>query len=258
MTSAPIILVPGFWLGAWAWDEVAASSRPRATTSRRSRSRAGVGRRRPLVDHIQGPRRRDHSRRSEAAERRPSSWSTAPRGSPGTRRATRCRSGSRRWSTSTPRPGSRRSTRSSPTPRSRSIWAMVEEEENLDRLERGAEGDVPRASRAGPGRDAPGGLHLHERRPPGHPLDDHRDRLLGRGLPEVRKGASRLGVPGRHPRAAQRHLDRPADQPLADVVEAGRAREDHRRRRDRRRDAPGDRAACSTTRWPTTSGRPSG
>ena len=25
--SAPIILVPGFWLGAWAWDEVAASLR---------------------------------------------------------------------------------------------------------------------------------------------------------------------------------------------------------------------------------------
>jgi pimeloyl-ACP methyl ester carboxylesterase len=24
MTTAPIILVPGFWLGAWAWDEVAA------------------------------------------------------------------------------------------------------------------------------------------------------------------------------------------------------------------------------------------
>ena len=22
-TAAPIILVPGFWLGAWAWDEVA-------------------------------------------------------------------------------------------------------------------------------------------------------------------------------------------------------------------------------------------
>src|ERR687888_2744314 len=22
MTSAPIVLVPGFWLGAWAWDEV--------------------------------------------------------------------------------------------------------------------------------------------------------------------------------------------------------------------------------------------
>lgn len=22
MASAPIVLVPGFWLGAWAWDEV--------------------------------------------------------------------------------------------------------------------------------------------------------------------------------------------------------------------------------------------
>jgi len=27
MTSAAIILVPGFWLGAWAWDEVAAALR---------------------------------------------------------------------------------------------------------------------------------------------------------------------------------------------------------------------------------------
>jgi pimeloyl-ACP methyl ester carboxylesterase len=27
MTNAPIVLVPGFWLGAWAWDEVAASLR---------------------------------------------------------------------------------------------------------------------------------------------------------------------------------------------------------------------------------------
>jgi pimeloyl-ACP methyl ester carboxylesterase len=27
MTNAPIVLVPGFWLGAWAWDEVAAALR---------------------------------------------------------------------------------------------------------------------------------------------------------------------------------------------------------------------------------------
>ena len=27
MSSAPIVLVPGFWLGAWAWDDVAASLR---------------------------------------------------------------------------------------------------------------------------------------------------------------------------------------------------------------------------------------
>src|ERR1043165_7794609 len=27
IASAPIILVPGFWLGAWAWDEVIAALR---------------------------------------------------------------------------------------------------------------------------------------------------------------------------------------------------------------------------------------
>jgi len=27
MTTAPIVLVPGFWLGAWAWDDVAAALR---------------------------------------------------------------------------------------------------------------------------------------------------------------------------------------------------------------------------------------
>src|SRR6266550_540016 len=27
MTGEPIVLVPGFWLGAWAWDEVAAALR---------------------------------------------------------------------------------------------------------------------------------------------------------------------------------------------------------------------------------------
>lgn len=27
MTTAPIVLVPGFWLGAWAWDEVASALR---------------------------------------------------------------------------------------------------------------------------------------------------------------------------------------------------------------------------------------
>lgn len=29
MAKAPIVLVPGFWLGAWAWDEVAADLRAR-------------------------------------------------------------------------------------------------------------------------------------------------------------------------------------------------------------------------------------
>src|SRR5918992_1981356 len=30
MSTAPIVLVPGFWLGAWAWDEVAAALRAEA------------------------------------------------------------------------------------------------------------------------------------------------------------------------------------------------------------------------------------
>ena len=33
MAAAPIVLVPGFWLGAWAWDEVAAAFGRTATTS---------------------------------------------------------------------------------------------------------------------------------------------------------------------------------------------------------------------------------
>ena len=32
MKSAPIVLVPGFWLGAWAWDEVAAMLRAEGHT----------------------------------------------------------------------------------------------------------------------------------------------------------------------------------------------------------------------------------
>jgi pimeloyl-ACP methyl ester carboxylesterase len=37
MASAPIVLVPGFWLGAWAWDDVADALRGTGTTSPRSR-----------------------------------------------------------------------------------------------------------------------------------------------------------------------------------------------------------------------------
>ncbi|GAA1607885.1 alpha/beta fold hydrolase [Catellatospora bangladeshensis] len=57
MASAPIILVPGFWLGAWAWDDVAARLRAdghdvTALTLPGLESahadRAGVG----LADHI--------------------------------------------------------------------------------------------------------------------------------------------------------------------------------------------------------------
>ncbi len=52
-------------------------------------ARARVGRRRPVLDHVPGPRRRDHPTPSRRPSGRPSSWSTARPGSPGTRRATR-------------------------------------------------------------------------------------------------------------------------------------------------------------------------
>jgi hypothetical protein len=35
MASAPIVLVPGFWLGAWAWDDVVTALRADGTTSPR-------------------------------------------------------------------------------------------------------------------------------------------------------------------------------------------------------------------------------
>ena len=63
MASAPIILVPGFWLGAWAFDEVADKLRAdghevTALTlpgmESKDTDRSG--------DHVPGPRRRDQGR----------------------------------------------------------------------------------------------------------------------------------------------------------------------------------------------------
>ena len=84
MASAPIILVPGFWLGAWAWDEVAARLRAdghdvTAITLPGQRS-ADEDR---SADHPCRPRRRDHRARSTPRARPSCSPSTAPPASPG-------------------------------------------------------------------------------------------------------------------------------------------------------------------------------
>ena len=196
--------------------------------------------RRPVLDHLRGPRRRDHRRHSRRPGGRPSSPSTARPGSAATRRATRCRSGSRRWSTSIRRPGSRRSTRSSPMPRSRSTGHRstrrrtstgLSEEQKATFRERAV--PVPGAMlREGytftndARRDIPSTIIAT-----GYTAADyqkyakeHPDWAFLAGIPELRNVT----------------LDRPADQPLADVVEAGGAREDHRRRRDGRRRRRGD------------------
>src|SRR5438445_132571 len=72
--TTPIILVPGFWLGAWAWDEVAAALRadghdvtaltlPGLESADADRSRV------TLADHV----RADQGRREEGlcVDRRP-------------------------------------------------------------------------------------------------------------------------------------------------------------------------------------------
>ena len=104
--SAPIILVPGFWLGAWAWDEVADTLRADGhDVTALTLPGPGVEGRRPI--------RRSRSRTTSTRSSTRSSAADAPvvlavhsaTGFTATPRATASRSGSRRWSTSTPRPG---------------------------------------------------------------------------------------------------------------------------------------------------------
>ena len=204
MASAPIILVPGFWLGAWAWDEVAAIAprrRPRRDGADAARSR--VGRRRPVRGHVRRPRRRDR------------------RGGRGGRRARRARRPQRdrvhRVRRERPRPGAdrgdglrrhraregRRSTRTSTTSRSR--WSGRRSWRRRTSTGSARSSWRPSASAAVPvpGCAAPRGAHADQRRAPRHPRHDHRDRLHVRGLPEGRRGASGVGVPRRHPGAAR-------------------------------------------------------
>ena len=136
MAPAPIVLVPGFWLGAWAWDEVADALRadghdvtaltlPGLESPDTDRSRI------TMEDHVEAIVRRGRgrgcSRRARRAQRNRRAWLRRERSGAGEDR----RDGVRRL-----RSGEGRdSTRSSPTPRSRmpSIEELAEEE-NLDGL----------------------------------------------------------------------------------------------------------------------------
>ena len=104
MSSAPIVLVPGFWLGAWAWDEVAAALRadghdvtaltlPGLESADADRSAI------TMSDHVDAI--------CEAVEAAGAPVVLAVHsgaGAPATRRPTASRSRSRQWSTSTPAP----------------------------------------------------------------------------------------------------------------------------------------------------------
>ena len=132
MRSAPIILVPGFWLGGWAWDEVAGYLRDdgfdvTALTlpgmDSKDADRSNIG----FKDHVEAIVRQSRRRTSPSC-----SPSTAARGSPDTRPVTACRSGSPRWSTSTARRGSGPRTPDFTDAEKPLDWAELSAEENLD------------------------------------------------------------------------------------------------------------------------------
>ena len=190
--SAPIILVPGFWLGAWAWDEVAAKLR--------ADGHAVTALTLPGLESADADRSTSisptTSTRSSGRSRRPtlrsSLRSTAPAASRAMPRATACPSGSPRWSTSTPRPGSRRSSPTSRDAEKPLAWDELVAEENL--------AACPRSRRPSSASErcrsrvrCCARLRVHERRPTRHPLDDHRDRLLARPTTRSTPRSTRIG-----------------------------------------------------------------
>src|SRR5439155_25383163 len=103
------------------------------------------------------------------------------------------------------------------------------------RADRGAERDAPPASGARAGWRAAWLDRAHERRPAGRAQHLHLHRLSGRAVSVERQGPSGVDVPGRGSGASQHDLDRPANEPLADVVRTAGHREDRRRGRESRR-----------------------
>ena len=182
--SAPIILVPGFWLGAWAWDEVGAMLRadghdvtaltlPGLESADADRSAV------TLADHVDAI--------VDAVEAADAPVVLAVHSADrllGLRRE-RSRPGADRGD-GLRRHRSRRSARSTRVRwASRSRWSGPSRGGGEPRrAERRAAGDVPPASRARAGRSAPRRHDVHERRPARHPEHAHLHWLHGRGLPD--------------------------------------------------------------------------
>jgi pimeloyl-ACP methyl ester carboxylesterase len=190
MTNAPIILVPGFWLGAWAWDEVAETLRadghdvtaltlPGLESAEADRSSI------TFADHVDAI-----CAAVEAAGRPVVLAVHSAAGFSGYAASDRIPQRIAHMVYVDTAPG-----KGALNPDFDGVelplnWAEIEEEENLD------------------------GLTEH--------------RLHLRAVPGLRQRA-RLGLPGRHPGTAQCDLGRPSDEPLADVVAPPRARRADRR-----------------------------
>ena len=229
MTTSPIILVPGFWLGAWAWDEVAAALRaaghevtaltlPGLGSADADRSSI------TLADHVEAI--------CEAV--------TAA-GSPVVL-AVHSGTGFSGYAASDRMPeliaamvyvdfapGKGALAPDFDGAEKPMNWEEIAEEENLDGLNEEQLETFRQRAVPEPGGHPARGRSAEQRCAPRYPDHDHLHGLPVRAGQNVRAGA-RLGMAGGRGRAARHHLGRPADQPLADVVASSGACPAHRQR----------------------------
>ena len=229
MASAPIVLVPGFWLGAWAWDEVADSLRadghdvtaltlPGLESADADRSAV------TMADHVGA------ITAAVQAVGAPVVLAVhSGTGFPGYTASDRIpeQIAAMVYVDSAPgigamNPGFEGVEMPLPSPEE------LAEEENLDglseeQLETFRQRAVPQPG--GVLREAAALTNDARRDIPSTIICTGFSVGAGEGL---RRGAQ-PGLARRPRRAQRRHLDRPADEPLADVVTPGRARRHHRR-----------------------------
>ena len=241
MKTAPIILVPGFWLGAWAWDEVAAALRadghdvtaitlPGLESADADRSSI------TMADHVDAIV--DAVKAADAPVVLAVHSASGFSGYAASDRVPERIAAMVYVDTA---PGKGALDPEFEGVEKPMVWKEIEEEENLDGLSEEQKETFRRRAVPVPGGVLRGAAELDERRPARHPEHPDLHGVHRRAVPDLRQGASRLGIPRRHPRAAQRDLGRPADEPLADVVASAGARRDHRRRREGARPARGGR-----------------
>ncbi|MEJ7695572.1 MAG: alpha/beta hydrolase [Candidatus Limnocylindrales bacterium] len=186
-TGAPIILVPGFWLGGWAWDEVAdmlrkdghdvtALTLPGMASNETDRSSITfTDHVDAIVDTVLGAESKPVLAVHSAAGF--SGYAASDRGA-----GADCRTSS----TSIRRPG-----RPPLDPEFDDVekpldWKEIEAGENLDGLTEEQMATFRDRAVPVPGAMLREGYEFTNDARLRHPVHDHRDGLLGRGLPEVR------------------------------------------------------------------------
>ena len=229
MTTPPIILVPGFWLGVGVGRGRRPAPRRRPRGHRADAAGSRVGRRRPLRHLPVRPCRRD-LRGGDSAGRPVVLAVHSGTGFPGYAATDRVHERLAAMVYVDTRPGRAPLQPDFPGAEMPLPPGGAAAEENLDGLSeeqlttfrsgrcpsrRGAASRTGRADRTTPASTSHHG-HLHGLTSAG---------VQGRDRREAMRGSPGWG-------AARHHLGRPADEPLADVVAPEGARRDHRRRRE--------------------------